>query len=91
VSTILRSLEESGAVLRRQDDVDRRLTRVFLTPEGRRREKEHRAVLGDYVNRTIGALSQADRRELERLLGELADRTREVLCEEPQGEDLSTR
>lgn len=90
VSAILRSLEESGAVVRRPDETDRRLTRVFLTLEGRRREKEQRAVLGEYVGRTIGALSEDDRAELERLLGLLADRTREVLREEPQGEDSST-
>ncbi|NLV72807.1 MAG: winged helix-turn-helix transcriptional regulator [Actinobacteria bacterium] len=79
VSTILSSLEESGAVVRRPDEADRRLTRVFLTAEGRRREEEHRAILSDFVEGTIGALSEADRRELERLLGELAERTQEVL------------
>lgn len=82
VSTILRSLEDSGAVIRHPDETDRRLTRAFLTPKGRQREEEQRAVLGDYVNRTIGTLSEADRRELERLLGKLADRTLAVLHEE---------
>jgi DNA-binding MarR family transcriptional regulator len=91
VSTILSSLEEGGAVVRRPDESDRRLTRVFLTPEGRRREEDDRAVLEDYVNRTIGALTEADRLELERLLGELADRTREVLREESQEGDAPTR
>ncbi len=82
VSNILRSLEESGAVRRRPDETDRRIARVFLTAEGRRREEEHRAVLGDVVGRTIGALSEADRVELARLLRKLAERTREVLEEE---------
>jgi DNA-binding MarR family transcriptional regulator len=95
VSMILRSLEKSGAVVRRPDEADRRLTRVFLTAEGRSLEKEQRAILGDYVNRTIGALSEADRSELARLLGELADRTLEVLREElhgkSEGKDTSTR
>ncbi len=85
VSMILDSLERAGAVARRPDETDRRLTRVFLTPEGRRREKEQRDALGEYVNRTIGALPEADRTELERLLGSLADRTLEVLREESQG------
>lgn len=82
VSNILRSLEKDRAVLRRVDETDRRLTRVFLTAEGRRREQEHRVVLGDFVERTIGALSEADRIELVRLLRKLAERTREVLEEE---------
>jgi DNA-binding MarR family transcriptional regulator len=84
VSMILRSLEKSGAVVRQADETDRRLTRVYLTPEGRRREKEQRMILGDYVSRTIGALSEADRLELERLLNELAERTMDMLREGPR-------
>jgi len=95
VSMILRSLEDSGAVLRRPDEADRRVARVFLTPEGRQREKEHRVVLGDFVNRTIGALSEDDRRELARLLRELGDRTMSVIQEEQaakaQREDTTPR
>lgn len=95
VSTILSSLEESGAVVRRPDEADRRVARVFLTPEGRRREKEQRAVLGDFVSRTIGALSDKDRRELARLLSELGDRTMSVIQEEQaaksQREDATPR
>jgi len=95
VSTILRSLEESGAVVRRPDVADRRIARVFITPEGRRREREQRAVLGDFVNRTIGALPEDDRRELARLLRELGDRTLSVVREEQaaksQREDAAPR
>jgi DNA-binding MarR family transcriptional regulator len=93
VSTIVQSLETSGAIVRRADEADRRLTRVFLTPEGHKRERDQRAILSDYVNRTIGSLSEADRHELERLLTELADRTLELLREaprtagEPHGDD----
>jgi len=82
VSAILGSLERSGGVERRSDEVDRRLTRVFLTAEGRRLEKQQRDLLRDYVNLTIGALSEADRAELERLLGEVAERTLELLHED---------
>lgn len=95
VSAIVRSLEESGAVERRADASDRRLARIFLTPTGLQREQRQRAVLGEYVNRTIGALSEADRKDLDRLLSELADRTLEVLQEEQaaksQGEDVTPR
>jgi DNA-binding MarR family transcriptional regulator len=82
VSAILQTLEERGALVRRADEVDRRLARVFLTDKGRREEKEQRGVLGEYVARTIGAFSEADRRELGRLLGELGDRLLAVLQEE---------
>ncbi len=86
MSTILRALEESGAVVRRQDETDRRLTRVYITSEGVRRDQDQRAVLGEYVMRTIGALSEADRMEFERILDILAERTREVLHDPPQKE-----
>jgi DNA-binding MarR family transcriptional regulator len=85
VSAILDSLERAGAVDRRSDEADRRLTRVFLTAEGRRLERQQRDLLSDYVNRTVGALSEADRKELERLLGELADRATAVLSEDLPG------
>jgi DNA-binding MarR family transcriptional regulator len=85
VSALVGSLEKAGAVVTRADDDDRRLTRIFVTAAGRVREREQRAVLESYVNRTIGALSEADRRELERILDELAERTQEVLREESQG------
>lgn len=82
VSMILRALEQDGCIRRRPDEADRRLARVFITPEGRLKEKEHRDILGQYVERTIGTLSEPDRRELSRLLDELADRMLVVLHSE---------
>lgn len=85
VSVLVRSLEKAGAVVTRADVADRRLTRIYVTAAGRLREKEQRAVLESYVNQTIGALSEADRLELERILEQLAARTQEVLREGSQG------
>ncbi len=82
VSMILDSLEKSGGVVRRPDETDRRMTRIFLTQEGRQRFKKQKDALEVYVNSTVGALSEGDRRELARLLGLLADRTLGVLDEE---------
>jgi MarR family transcriptional regulator, organic hydroperoxide resistance regulator len=91
VSTILNALEKSGAVERHPDETDRRSVRVVLTEEGRRREKLHRSVMGAYVGRTIGELSEADKLELERLLNELGDRIKALLQDErearPAAED----
>jgi len=95
VSMILRSLEKNGAVRRHSDKDDRRRARVFLTDMGRRREREQRQILGEYVNQTIGTLPESERRELGRLLGKLADRTSEVLREDAlmkeQGEPPARR
>ncbi len=75
VTKLLQALEATGAVARRTDERDRRLTRVFLTADGRRREGELHARWADHVNMTIGVLSEADRRELGRLLDEVSDRS----------------
>ncbi len=85
VSTILNALERGGAVQRRPDENDRRLVRVFITDEGRRRERIHRSVMGTYVGRSIGGLPEADRLELERLLNDLAECIKVVLQEEHEG------
>ena len=71
VSKMLQALEKSGAIVRRPDPEDQRLTRVALTPAGREIEGEMRTVAAGYVNATIGTLPEADRRELARLLEEL--------------------
>ena len=72
VTAILQSLERDGAIVRRPDATDQRLTRVYLTAEGHRLDRQWRSRSAAYVNQTFGALSAADREELERLLGELA-------------------
>ena len=79
VTKILQSLEKEGAIVRRVDESDQRLTRVSLTADGRRRESELRKILESYLSEIIGALSDADRLELERLLNVLAERITHVL------------
>jgi DNA-binding MarR family transcriptional regulator len=68
VSKMLSGLERTGAVERRPDAADQRLTRVFLTAQGRALELALRGVSAGHINETIGALSEDDRRELCRLL-----------------------
>lgn len=79
VTKIVQGLEKNGLVVRHVDEQDQRLTRVFLTPEGRHEERKFCSFLDEYINRTMGALPEADRRELERLCNELAKRVEELL------------
>jgi len=72
VSKMLQAMERAGAVERRTDAADQRLTRVFLTASGRDLERHLRGVVAEYVNETIGSLPDHDRRELARLLDELS-------------------
>ena len=79
VTHILQGLEKAGAVRREVDPDDQRITRVFLTAEGRRRELEHRAVFEEYVNQTIGKLGDQDKLELTRLLDEVCGHIAELV------------
>ncbi len=72
LSRMLGTLEKSGLVERRPDQTDQRLTRVFFTDDGRVFEKEMRLVTAANVRETVATLPEDDRRELERLLLELA-------------------
>jgi MarR family transcriptional regulator, organic hydroperoxide resistance regulator len=80
VTSILQGLEKVGAVRREPDPDDQRLTRVFLTDEGRRQEMENRAAFEEYINQTIGALSEADKLQLTRLLDEVSARIATLVC-----------
>jgi DNA-binding MarR family transcriptional regulator len=72
LTKMLHSMEKAGLVRRRPDAADTRLTRVELTDAGRVMEKRMRAAAAEYVNATIGTLSEDDRRDLARLLDALA-------------------
>ena len=71
VTRMVQALEKSGAVERRPDADDQRLTRVYLTSGGRKLAVEMQGVAAGYINATIGTLPEDDRRELARLLEEL--------------------
>ncbi len=68
VTRLLQTLEKSGAVKRSVDERDQRLTRVFITDEGRERERGLRAVMGLYAQRTIATLSDQEKVQLASLL-----------------------
>ena len=80
VTVILQRLEKAGAVRREVDPDDQRITRVFLTAEGRRQEVEHRAAFETYINQTVGKLSDEDKLELTRLLDEVSRHTAALVC-----------
>lgn len=80
VSTMLRRMERGGTIVRRLDPVDQRITRVYLTDEGRRREREFRTALGTHLVSVLSALSEDDRREAARLLSIIADGTARELA-----------
>ena len=80
---VLQGLERAGAVRREIDSHDQRITRVFLTSAGRVQEMENRAAFEEYLQRSIGRLSEDDKRELARLLDQVSGNLKELLCAGP--------
>lgn len=78
VSKMLSTMEKSGLVERKPDEADQRLTRVYLTADGRERGDQMGAAVGEYVNATFATLTERERRDLARLLEKLGARISEV-------------
>lgn len=74
VTKMVGSMERAGLVRRRPDASDARLVRVELTDSGRAQEREMYAAAGEFVDRSFGALSIPERRDLARLLEKLGDK-----------------
>lgn len=73
VTSMLQRMEAAGAIERRADEHDQRISRVFLTTRGHELAARMRRVHADIIDTTIGRLSEDDRRELLRLLSILND------------------
>ena len=88
ITAILQAMEKGGIVRREADAADQRVTRVFLTDEGSCREMEQRAEFDEYLNKTIGALSDHDKEELARILDEVSGHIAALVytgTKEPEG------
>jgi DNA-binding MarR family transcriptional regulator len=79
VSKMLGGMEQAGLIERRSDERDQRLSRVFLTAEGRELAVKLRGVAAAHVNETIGSLPDEDLEELARLLDDLSASISHVL------------
>ncbi|HUF83085.1 MAG TPA: MarR family transcriptional regulator [Acidimicrobiia bacterium] len=79
VTAAVGRLEEQGLVDRERDPEDRRVSRVQVTPAGRKLLRETRSRKSAYLERRIAELSARDRATLERAAAVL-----ERLLEEPR-------
>ena len=81
VTAMLQRMERAGTVRRVVDAEDQRVSRVHLTDAGRDLERELTATLLSYSGRILDPIPADDRRELERLLGLMADNIAAALAE----------
>ena len=56
LSRTLRLMEEEGLIYRKTDKVDRRITRIFLTPYGVVRRKDAKAAVLDFNGQVLDAI-----------------------------------
>ena len=68
VTTMLQRMEAGGLIVRRPDESDTRITRVYITDAGRTTAERMREVLVQVLQLSLGSLPEADRAELTRLL-----------------------
>jgi len=79
VTSMVQRMERAGLIDRRADETDQRLTRVYLTDQGRAFEAQTRTTFAEYIRSAFGSMSVEDRQELERLLGIVAENTERAL------------
>lgn len=78
MTRLVSALEEAGLLGRAADATDRRVSRVHLTVEGRRRLQRVRSLKTAFLTRGVAQLSDGEREELHRLV-DLLERLAEPL------------
>lgn len=85
VTTMLKRMETSGLIERRPDEADSRITRVYLTEQGRDLADTMHARFTEILNTSVGWLPEQDKRDLARILGAINDHVEGVLRERGVG------
>jgi len=89
VTTMLQRMQKAGLIVRRPDEADQRLMRVYLTDDGRALADQMRATFANYISTAFDSMTPDDRQELERLLGIVADNTAAALQDDSQAKEAT--
>lgn len=81
VTVMLQRMESAGMVERRADDNDSRVTRVYLTEDGRAMASRMHEVIAEVLRLSVGVLTPDERMELTRLLKKMNDGVETALAE----------
>ena len=68
VAVMLEKMEAADLIVRRSDEEDRRLVRIFLTEKGKALYDEQNAVLAQFIASTFGKMSSEQQSKLSDLL-----------------------
>jgi len=60
LTRILKSMEEKGLIVKRQDQNDRRMVRIFLTQEGKEKQEISRKTVLDFNEKMREGLNESD-------------------------------
>ena len=89
VTSILQTMEKTGAVKRFRDQHDQRRARVFITDLGRSLDQEKSTIREAQINGVFGDMSEEDRAELVRRLDDLTLRLQRRLQSNGRGDDAA--
>lgn len=88
VTSMLQKMEAGQIIERRADEHDQRITRIYITGEGREIIGRLHGVYAQALDASLGSLSEDDRVELGRLLGCMIEgMTRALAAHEPATSD----
>ena len=73
-SVTVRRMEKAGFVIRLPDETDSRMTRLYPTEYGRKQFEKCKRVIGEFINRCFGFLSEKEQRTLFQLLGKVSSK-----------------
>lgn len=82
---LLDRLEDNGWIRREHDGRDRRVRRVFLTPEAERVQRSMRSIADGLIDDALADLDVADRRHLDGLLQVVKARLARLVTESGNG------
>ena len=93
VTTMLQKMEKSHLIERRPDAQDQRLTRIYLTEDGRALQDSLGSAFRDLIEAGLGPMPEADRREFLRLLEDLNANITRALADatDPDEEEVTPR
>lgn len=71
ITNLLKRMEEAGMVVRRRDDEDNRLVRVYITDDGRQREEAITEQFEQLIKQMFAGLCGEEYETFRRLIGQL--------------------